>query len=141
MRAALERFAAREQAWPAASPRAAERLPAKDPSRLLDAARGNAQALQRLKDLYRTFIAGQLTQLRVAVSDRAAADIERIAHRCIGTSAVAGMNQLAELFEQLERCARDREPAGLADLLASIEREFADASTFLEGLELTASAA
>jgi HPt (histidine-containing phosphotransfer) domain-containing protein len=142
MRAALERFAAREQAWPEAAPRAAtERAPAKDGSRLLDASRGNTATLQRLKDLYRNFVTEQLALLRVAAGNRIAADIERIAHRCVGTSAVAGMNQLAELFEKVEHSGRTGELDGVAAVLTEIEREFAEAAAFLEQLQLRASAA
>jgi response regulator RpfG family c-di-GMP phosphodiesterase len=144
MRAAIERFAARGETPIAAekpTPARLERRQARDASRLLEASRGNPAVLQRLKDLYRTFVAEQLAALRVAVLDRSAEDIERIAHRCIGASAVAGMNQLADLFEELEGRARQRDLAPMSALLGRAEQEFAETKLFLEQLGGTASAA
>jgi signal transduction histidine kinase/DNA-binding response OmpR family regulator len=144
MRAALERFAARGDPRPEASarvPAPAALLPPRDASRLLDASRGNPAMLERLKSLYRSFIAEQMTALRVAVAEGDAGEIERIAHRCIGTSAVAGMNELAERFEQLERGAREGTLGADADPLARIEAEYVEAQTFLEQIGRPASAA
>ena len=141
MRAALERFTAREKARPESTPEKREPRPAKDASRLVDASRGNPAMLQRLKDLYRSFVAEQVALLRAAVDRKDGAEIERIAHRCIGASAVAGMNQLAELLDEMERCGREHGFDRAADLIARIEREFAETIAFLDDVALRASAA
>jgi two-component system, sensor histidine kinase and response regulator len=140
MRAVLERYALRGErqeqtgAVPASAP-AAEPAMARIASRLLEVAKDNPATLQRLKDLYLSFVEEQIVHLGRAVRENAAEEIERIAHRCIGASSTAGMNQIAELFGQMERVGRDRNLRHAPRVLERIDAEFTQVRTFLDALQ------
>jgi HPt (histidine-containing phosphotransfer) domain-containing protein len=75
-------------------------------------------------------MAEQLVELRSAIHDRAPTTLSQTAHRCAGSSVMAGMERLSRLLRELEHSP----VAGLSDAAgceASVHREFAAVMTEL----------
>ena len=75
----------------------------------------------------------QLADLRSAIHERAELTLAQTAHRCAGSSVLAGMERLSQLLRDLEHAPAE----GLSDAvgcLASVEREFAAVTTELSAL-------
>jgi two-component system sensor histidine kinase/response regulator len=134
---ALERFAQRSpaiidkkpMAAAAATPAAAAPLPKSavattDFAQLRQITKGNVALLRRLAELYVNQTAEQLAMLRAALSERSAADIQRIAHRCTGSSGTVGMIAMANLFEKLEQAGKNGQLNVAEQLTADIESAF-----------------
>jgi HPt (histidine-containing phosphotransfer) domain-containing protein len=83
--------------------------------------------------LYLEQMDGQLGDLRAAVQARSATTVARMAHKCAGSSVLAGMERLSHLLRDLEHSPNDR-LRDAAGCLASIEREFAAVMTELSAL-------
>jgi HPt (histidine-containing phosphotransfer) domain-containing protein len=83
--------------------------------------------------LYLEQMDGQLGDLRAAVQARSATTVARMAHKCAGSSVLAGMERLSHLLRDLEHSPDDR-LRDAAGCLASIEREFAAVMTELSAL-------
>jgi HPt (histidine-containing phosphotransfer) domain-containing protein len=83
--------------------------------------------------LYLEQMDGQLGDLRAAVQARSATTVARMAHKCAGSSVLAGMERLSHLLRDLEHSPDDR-LRDAAGCLASIEREFAAVMTELLAL-------
>lgn len=64
----------------------------------------------------------QLGDLRAAIRDRSADHVARMAHKCAGSSVLAGMERLSRLLHDLEHSPD--EGLGDAERLTSLEREF-----------------
>jgi signal transduction histidine kinase/DNA-binding response OmpR family regulator len=137
LKEALERFGQRQPAViekpktsaavaapaPAAPSRKAE-AGTVDFAQLRQITKGNVALLRRLAELYVNQTAEQLAMLRTALSERSAADIQRIAHRCTGSSGTIGMTAMANLFEKLEHAGKNGQ-LNIAEQLASdIESAF-----------------
>jgi HPt (histidine-containing phosphotransfer) domain-containing protein len=75
----------------------------------------------------------QLAELRSAIHERAVLTLAQSAHRCAGSSVLAGMERLSRLLRELEHAPAE----GLSDAegcLASVEREFAAVTSELSAL-------
>jgi HPt (histidine-containing phosphotransfer) domain-containing protein len=83
--------------------------------------------------LYLEQMDGQLGDLRAAVQARSATTVAQMAHKCAGSSILAGMERLSHLLRDLEHSPHDR-LRDAAGCLASIEREFAAVMTELSAL-------
>jgi HPt (histidine-containing phosphotransfer) domain-containing protein len=75
----------------------------------------------------------QLGDLRSAIHDRAPVTLSQTAHRCAGSSVLAGMERLSHLLRELEHSPADR-LGDAAGCLASVEREFGAVMTELSEL-------
>lgn len=80
---------------------------------------GAGEDLAGVADMYLTYTSEQLDALRAAIEQGRVADVEQIAHRCIGSSGTCGMGPLVAPLAALERGARD---GHLRDALV-LERE------------------
>jgi HPt (histidine-containing phosphotransfer) domain-containing protein len=76
---------------------------------------------------------GQLSELRTAIDHRSAAAVAQMAHKCAGSSVLAGMERLSRLLRELEHSPD--EGLGHPDTcIASLEREFDAVMTELSAL-------
>jgi HPt (histidine-containing phosphotransfer) domain-containing protein len=107
--------------------------------RVLDAARlhtlGDETGLgvRGVAGLFLEQMAEQLDDLRSAINERAPVTLSETAHRCAGSSVLAGMERLSRLLRELEHSPMQ----GLSDAegcQASVEREFAAVMNELSAL-------
>jgi HPt (histidine-containing phosphotransfer) domain-containing protein len=75
----------------------------------------------------------QLGDLRSAIHERAAATLSQTAHRCAGSSVLAGMERLSRLLRELEHSPVDR-LSDATECVAAVEREFAAVMTELSAV-------
>ena len=66
----------------------------------------------------------QLSEISAALAAGEAAEVERLAHGCVGSSATCGITGMTELFGRLEVAAGRGELAGCEPLLAAAEARF-----------------
>ncbi len=140
LKEALERFAQRQPAMigkpaavaptpataPAPAPAAARKAESGtvDFAQLRQITKGNTALLRRLAELYVNQTAEQLAMLRTALSERSTVDIQRIAHRCTGSSGTIGMTAMANLFEKLEHAGKAGQLTVAEQLASDIESAF-----------------
>ena len=74
--------------------------------------------------LYLEQMDDQLGDLRTAIQARSAAAVAQMAHKCAGSSVLAGMERLSCLLRELEQSPDDR-LLDAVGCMASVEREFA----------------
>ena len=86
--------------------------------------KGNVALLRRLAELYVNQTAEQLALLKNALSERSAADVQRIGHRCTGSSGTIGMIAMANLFEKLEHAGKNGQMQVAEQLTTEIESAF-----------------
>jgi HPt (histidine-containing phosphotransfer) domain-containing protein len=98
--------------------------PAVEFGRLRDIAKGNTALLHQLANVYVTQTSEQLDMLRAALVKRSAPDVQRIAHRCAGSSGTVGMDAIAKLFSKLEQVGRSGQLDQAEELTATIESTF-----------------
>ncbi len=118
------------------APSAAKAAPF-DMKRLLDLVDHQAEALKELIELYTTKTRSQLEKLKEAIAKNAPDDVRRIAHSCVGSSAVCGMNEIAGIFRQIERNGMDGNLADSMSLHAQASQEFERLEKFLTDVDLT----
>ncbi len=138
LKEALERFAQRQPAviekpkvQAATAPPPVAAAPAKktdgatvDFAQLRQITKGNTALLRRLAELYVNQTAEQLAALRTALAERSATDVQRIAHRCTGSSGTIGMTAMANLFEKLEHAGKNGQLNVAEQLASDIESAF-----------------
>ncbi len=95
-----------------------------DFSQLRQITKGNVALLRRLAELYVNQTAEQLALLKTALSERSATDVQRIGHRCTGSSGTIGMIAMANLFEKLEHAGQSGQLGVAEKLTAEIESAF-----------------
>ena len=150
LREALERFAQRAPAFvpargaPAATaaavvPGAADTAAAIGIetvgfARLRDVAHDDAGLVRQLAELYVTQTAEQLGILHTELAARSSNEIRRIAHRCIGSSATAGMTQIADLFRKLEQAGAKGQLEQARQLVADIDSAFVQVRGLVKNL-------
>jgi HPt (histidine-containing phosphotransfer) domain-containing protein len=111
--------------------------------RVLDFTRLHALAdetglgVRGIAELFLDQMAEQLSDLRAAILAQSVHAVAQIAHRCAGSSMMAGMERLSRLLYELEHSPGDR-LVDANDCAASVEREFAAVTTELEALVVAA---
>jgi PAS domain S-box-containing protein len=103
-----------------------------DLEHLLDASGGDEEEMRELTELYLGQTAEELANLKGALKAGLPKKVERIAHTCVGSSAICGMNAITTLFRELELIAGDGRLDDAAPLLEEVEREFDRIKFFLE---------
>jgi CheY-like chemotaxis protein/HPt (histidine-containing phosphotransfer) domain-containing protein len=105
--------------------------PPVDMERLLDFANGDSENLRELIELYLQQTAKQITQLTIAVENRSAEEVKRIAHSCAGASSTCGMVNISPMLRELERQGYEGLQPNAAQLTADVGREFDRIQKFL----------
>lgn len=95
-------------------------------------AEGDPAFLRELVRLYLTQSETLMSGLRVAVSARAAADVERIAHTLAGSSMAAGMQPIVPGLRELESRGRQGQVQATEPILQRIEQQYAGIRRVLE---------
>ena len=108
-----------------------------DMRRLLDLVDHQPEALKELVDLYTTKTRSQLQKLKIAIETNAHDDVRRIAHSCVGSSAVCGMNEIAGIFRQLERMGTESNLADSMNLYTQACDEFGRLEKYLSEVDIT----
>jgi HPt (histidine-containing phosphotransfer) domain-containing protein len=94
--------------------------PAVDFEQLLAAASEDLQILRELVHLYFDQAAEIMTQLRQAVQQRSARDVDYLSHKLVGASLACGMSALVPPLRELESRARKGDLAGADELMALV---------------------
>jgi len=68
---------------------------------------GPDEDVAEIAAFYLTYTSGQLDALHAAIDGRRIAEVEQIAHRCVGSSGTCGMGPIVAPLAELERRARD----------------------------------
>jgi len=68
---------------------------------------GPDEDVAEIATFYLTYMSGQLDALHLAIDGRRIAEVEQIAHRCVGSSGTCGMGPIVAPLAELERRARD----------------------------------
>jgi HPt (histidine-containing phosphotransfer) domain-containing protein len=85
---------------------------------LLDETAGtDVEGLHELIDMYLAQADDMLAHLRTAISSGAAADIDALAHKLAGSSAVCGVKAMVGPLRALEQRGREKRLAGADELL------------------------
>ncbi len=87
-----------------------------------------------LAAFYLTYMAEQLDSLRAAIADHRVADVERIAHRCVGSSGTYGLDPIVTPLAALERQAHDGRLENAPALEAGARTAFAQIEAALRTL-------
>jgi two-component system sensor histidine kinase/response regulator len=95
-----------------------------DFAQLRQITKGNVALLRRLAELYVNQTAEQLALLKTALAERSSSDVQRIGHRCTGSSGTIGMIAMANLFEKLEHAGQSGQLGVAEQLTAEIESAF-----------------
>jgi two-component system sensor histidine kinase/response regulator len=82
------------------------------------------QGMQRLVGIYLKETRSELEQLALAVRDKNALEIRRLAHGVKGASAAYGMTQIVVYFQELEIQGRDNQLNECMDSLRKAQNEF-----------------
>ncbi len=106
--------------------------PPVDIGRLMQFAAGDWSTFREIVDVYLTQTAPQLAQLEKAVSERNAAEVGALAHKCAGASATCGMNAIAPLLRELEHFGRSGQLAGADSLIRQVNEAFQSIRQFLD---------
>ena len=85
-------------------------------------------------EFYLSYMGEQLEALRSAIGDGRIAEVQQIAHRCVGSSGTYGMQPIVAPLAALERGARDGNLRDAAILEAQTRAAFAQIETALHGL-------
>src|SRR5205085_10575533 len=85
---------------------------------------GSEAGMKELADMYLAQTAGQLQQLRTAITSQQHVDVRRAAHSCAGGSATCGMTKLVPHLRELERQGHEGKLTNAEALCAEAEREF-----------------
>ena len=150
LRDALERWAAKATAAPAATPTttvatsttkvtekaaapapAAVSAPPVEMDRLTDLTDGNQDSLRELVELYYRQTSQQFAQLETAIQRGSAEEVRRIAHSCAGASATLGMVRLVPLLRAMEKQGMAGSLHDVPQLFQNAQREFKQIKHFL----------
>lgn len=101
-----------------------------DIERLIEASAGPEQ-MQELIDLYLQQSHILIEDLGVAIRSGAAKEIERLAHKFIGSSATCGMTAILPPLVELERMGRSSRLIGAEQIYADASRQFHRIQEFL----------
>ena len=101
----------------------------------LDRLRGltgdNTDDLREIVELYCRQTTQQFTQIRAAITANQPAEVRRVAHSCIGSSATLGMVRLAAILRQLERESAAGSLTNAVALCDTAQGEFQTVKQFL----------
>ena len=108
-------------------------LPVLDFARLHGLADETGMGLRGVAELFLDQMSEQLDDLRAAIRAQSVHAVSQVAHRCAGSSMLAGMARLSDLLHDLEHSAAERlgDPDGC---VVSVEREFAAVMSELTAL-------
>ena len=105
--------------------------PPVDIAKLTDLAGGDG-GLGELVDLYLTQTAGQIENIRAAITEGKASEVRRIAHSAAGANATCGMDGVVPALRTLERMGDTGKLDGAVAEIETVAREFARIKAFLE---------
>jgi HPt (histidine-containing phosphotransfer) domain-containing protein len=77
-------------------------------------------------------MSASLDRLVTAVASGDAAEVEMIAHNCVGVSATCGMSAVIAPLRELERMGREKQLAGAWRIGAQVEGEYERVRLFLQ---------
>jgi CheY-like chemotaxis protein len=103
-----------------------------DPQRFRELFSGDQKRLRKHLASYLKHTSAQLGQLRALVNSGNAAEIELIAHRCLGASSNLGIRAMARVMQRLEAMALSKDLSNSAGLLAEAEEAFMQVQKILQ---------
>jgi two-component system, sensor histidine kinase and response regulator len=103
-----------------------------DVKRLVEAS-GGPEQLRELIDLYLMQCAELIENLHTAIRSGAAQEVERLAHKCIGSSATCGMTALLPPLRELESLGRSGQLIGAEQLHTDATNQLNRIQEFLTG--------
>jgi CheY-like chemotaxis protein/HPt (histidine-containing phosphotransfer) domain-containing protein len=115
----------------APEPAESSETPPVDVERLVDMGGSDELGLRELTDLYLAQTEEQLADLRAAISNSDAKEVERVAHKAAGASSTCGMLAVVEALRQMETQARAEDLSQAPRLLASVTRDLERIRAFL----------
>jgi HPt (histidine-containing phosphotransfer) domain-containing protein len=101
-----------------------------DLKQLEDSASGESEIIIELIELYLQQMKEELLLLDQAVASAVAVDIQKIAHKCKGSSASCGANRLAESLRQLEEMGKNQQVNGASEVFSKAKQEFEEVNGF-----------
>lgn len=105
--------------------------PPVDMVRLRDAMGDDAEEVREILELCITQLTKNIAELRHAIEREDANALDLVGHNCAGVSANCGFAAMIEPFRELECRGREGRLAGAADIVTTIEKEFARTQIFL----------
>ncbi len=118
--------------------------PPVDMDRLNNLTDGNEESLRELVELYCRQTTQQFTQIEAAIAANQPAEVRRIAHSCVGSSATLGMTRLGQLMRSLEKEGAAGTLTNAPPICEDARREYQAVKQFLAtqpGLAATMAAA
>lgn len=107
-----------------------------DLDRLNDVANGEREGMQDLAAIYIQTMSDHLSKLDAAIRNGKCEDIEHIAHKAAGASAMVGMDAVVPLLRELETQSGQKNLAQGGELLGKIRQTFSDICNFLKSEQL-----
>jgi HPt (histidine-containing phosphotransfer) domain-containing protein len=99
---------------------------------------GNEKRMPEMARRYTEQAREHLEKLQKAITAGIAADVKSLAHKVAGSSAMCGMNAMADLLRELERMGHVCQLADAERVFARVEQEFARIKAFfVNNLETT----
>jgi len=95
-----------------------------DMERLRNATDGDPQNMMELVELYIRETTGQMEQLNIAITAGSPGEVERIAHKCAGSSATLGMVGMVKPLRELERMGRENSLTDAGRFSAELRKQF-----------------
>jgi HPt (histidine-containing phosphotransfer) domain-containing protein len=85
---------------------------------------GNKERMPEMARRYSEQARDHLVKLQKAIVAGVAVDVKSLAHKIAGSSAMCGMNAMADLLREIERMGHERQWADAERVFARVEREF-----------------
>jgi HPt (histidine-containing phosphotransfer) domain-containing protein len=105
-----------------------------DAARIREFADGMPGGVRGFVELFVTHTTAAARELRAAVQQGNAADIQAVAHRSIGSSAACGAVRLTQLLREVETAGRDGRLDGIDARVGELEAELSRVHAFLQAL-------
>ena len=102
-----------------------------DMARFREVAADNPVQLQSLINLYLRQTTDILRELNTAVQAGSATEIQRLAHKCCGSSATCGVNSLVKTLRDLEKCGHENRMSDAKILQRKLDEQFERVKSFL----------
>lgn len=108
-----------------------EETPPVDMDRLRDVMGDDPEEVREIVELYLSETTKSIAKLHAAIAADDAAQVDLLAHNCVGSSANCGMTALIAPLRELERKGRENNLSGAARLVVQVSREFEHIESFL----------